>query len=256
MMTMIKYLNSRRQPGAMIDQLMALGLTENESRVYEGLMDLGLTPAGNIIKRINLHRNIVYDNLEKLIKKGLVSFVTIRDVKHFEIAQPEELAEYVDSQKKELVLKEKALREILPTIKKRRKLIHDSSEASIFKGRKGLKNVFEQFITEKKELVIFATGWGMKKIMGSYYAQWHLKLKQGRIPGRAIVSRSMKQAEEFPYKIRYLPEQSILPSTILVQGTKIVNVIWEDEPLVIIIKNKKLADSYRTYFELLWKKGE
>lgn len=65
----------------MIPLLVKLGLTTNEATVYDCLLGLGITTAGKIIKKTHLHRNIVYDNLEKLIKKGLVSFVIIKGIK-------------------------------------------------------------------------------------------------------------------------------------------------------------------------------
>lgn len=237
----------------MINELQRLGFTENEATVYSALLDLGLTNAGEIIKRTNLHRNIVYDNLERLIKKGLVSFVIIKGIKYFETSKPRELQNYIEKQKQETLEKEKALNDLLPIIESKRKSILKSAEASIFKGKLGLKNVFEQLTSSKNELLIFATGWGMKATMGAYYRQWHLKLKQNKVKGRAVLSIKMKTTEEFPYKIKYLPEEMILPSTILVHGTKVITVVWQEEPLCIVIDSQKVSESYKAYFELLWK---
>ena len=69
----------------MISELTKLGLTLNEAKVYFALLELGSTNAGEIIKKTKLHRNIVYDKLDKLIEKGLVSFVTIKNIKQFEV---------------------------------------------------------------------------------------------------------------------------------------------------------------------------
>ena len=48
-------------------KLEKLGLNRNEAEVYVDLLKLGQTSAGELIRRTGFHRNIVYDNLEKLI---------------------------------------------------------------------------------------------------------------------------------------------------------------------------------------------
>jgi len=236
----------------MITELQEIGLTKNEAKVYSALLELGSTTAGKLIKKANLHRNIVYDNLEKLTKKGLVSYVIMKGIKHFEATQAGELRAYIEKQKKEILARERKVDVLLPLIEQKRKEILRPAEAAIYKGKKGLKTVLEQVLSPKYELLIFATGWGMKQTMGSYYYQWHNKLKEKRVKGRAVLSRKMKQKEAFPYKIRYVSEKFMLPSTIIVYGNKVINVIWQEEPLTIVIESEEAAQSYKTYFELLW----
>lgn len=237
-------------------ELLSLGLTANETAVYLALLDLGGTSAGELIKKTNLHRNIVYDNLEKLIKKGLVNFIIIRGIKRFETTPPEELKEYIEKQKKEIAKRERTLTELLPIIEKKRKEILRPAEAAIFRGKVGLKNVLEELTSPKHELLIFATGYGMKTIMGSYYHQWHLKLKQRKVRGRAVISMKMKEElkkEKFPYEIRYLSEEYVVPSTIAVYGNKVITIIWQEDPILIVITSEEASKAYKVYFELLWK---
>lgn len=253
MMTIEKNIKRSYQLYRMIPLLVKLGLTLNEATVYDCLLGLGMTTAGEIIKRTHLHRNIVYDNLEKLIEKGLVSFVILKGIKHFESSIPQELNEFVEKQKQEILDREAVLKTVLPLIEAKRKSFSKSAEASIFKGKIGLRNVLEQLTSPKQELIIFATGWGMKATMGSYYQQWHLKLKKNKVRGRAVLGSKMRLKEQFPYKIRYLPQKFVLPSTILLYGDKVITVVWQDEPLAIIIESSKISKSYKAYFEVLWK---
>ena len=55
--------------------LEAAGLTGNEIKVYLALLELGSVTAGEILKKIEIHRGAVYDTLDKLMEKGLVSYV-------------------------------------------------------------------------------------------------------------------------------------------------------------------------------------
>ena len=78
------------------------GLSKNEAKVYLALLDLGLTSSKNIIEKTNLHRQIVYDSLDLLTKKGLVSFVIQANRKHFKASDPKVFFDYFVNKEKEL----------------------------------------------------------------------------------------------------------------------------------------------------------
>jgi sugar-specific transcriptional regulator TrmB len=156
----------------MIEDLNKLGLSKNESKVYLALLDLGSTNAGEVIKKTKLHRNIVYDNLDRLIEKGLVSFIKIKNIKHFETTPSEEFEEYILKQKEEILEKEKIMKKIIPEIKSERE-IKRKQEATIYKGKKAIKVILDEITKTKSELLVFGTGWGAKETLRIYYDQWH-----------------------------------------------------------------------------------
>jgi len=232
---------------------MELGLTENEAKVYSALLGLGSINAGEIIKKTKLHRNIVYDNLGKLIEKGLVSYVLIKNIKRFEATSAIELKEYVNKKKEEALNQEKILKQVIPKIENIRNSREIKQEATIFKGKRGLKNVLEEITKIKSELLVFGTGWGMKETLGEYYEQWHLKLRLNKVKCRILLPENKKGSFLKPFIERYLPENNIMPSTIAVYEDKVLNVVWGEEPLAILVIGEKLSQSYKNYFELLWK---
>ncbi len=236
----------------MKEELKKLGLTENESKVYLALLELGSTNAGKIIKRTNLHRNIVYDNLNKLISKGLVSFVVIRNIMHFETTPPLELKEYIEKQKKEIIKKERLVNRILPEIEKRRS-IERKQEATVFKGKMGLKTVLDEMAKTKDEILVLGTGDGMRLTMGSYYEQWHLKLRKNKVKARILLPQNRRGKFLPPFRAKYLLKESITPSSIVVYEDKIITIIWSEQPISILIESEKAARPYKEYFELLWK---
>ena len=240
----------------MIKDLQKLGLTRNESKVYTILLSLGSTTAGLIIKKTHLHRNIVYDNLEKLIHKGLVSFIITKGKKHFSTTKPEELVKYIENQKKKVKEKEDVLYNVLPGIIKRRKEFLKPAEASIVKGKKGLKVVFDSVADATHELMIFSSGWGMKHYMKHYFDQWHVKLAESKVKVRSVLNQKLMKHQKYQYNERYLPQEMVMPTTIMIHGEKVINVIWQDDPILIIINSKKVAEAYTAYFKLLWKLGK
>ena len=58
-----------------ITKLQDLGLTHNEALTYKALLETGQPKTGALVKKTSLHRVLIYDALESLIKKGLASYV-------------------------------------------------------------------------------------------------------------------------------------------------------------------------------------
>jgi hypothetical protein len=47
-----------------------------------------------------------------------------------------------------------------------------------------------------------------------------------------------------------------LPSTIVIYENKILNVTWQPELMGFLIVSKEVADSYKEWFNLLWKNAK
>jgi len=86
------------------NNLLQLGFTENEAKVYLALLETGLSTITKLISKTNLHKQIIYDNLQRLTAKGLVSYVIQSNHKYFNAVSPEKIKDILEEQKKELVL--------------------------------------------------------------------------------------------------------------------------------------------------------
>ena len=80
-----------------IADFIKLGFNKNEAIVYMSLIKFGKADANRLIKDTKFHKNIVYDNLEKLIDKGLITFVIEEGRKVFTVASPRMLPEYFET---------------------------------------------------------------------------------------------------------------------------------------------------------------
>jgi sugar-specific transcriptional regulator TrmB len=131
------------------------GLAGNEAKVYLALLDLGSALAGEITKKSGVNRTNVYDALDKLIEKGLVSYVIEANRKYFEVGSPNRIIKYLDEREQEIKRKRDLVNSVLPDLETRRKLSKEPQEATIYKGRKGLKSIAEDVLKTKKELLVF-----------------------------------------------------------------------------------------------------
>jgi len=242
------------------DVLEKLGLSKNEARVYLALLKLGSASVTDIAKSSGVHRVNTYDALERLMERGLVSAVVKINKKFYEAADPDRILDIV-KEKEEVIEKTK---KILPELKLDHRFAAKRQEVHHFKGREGLKSVFEDITkTLKKgdEWLIFGSAGKGAVILPNFMDKWEkervkagirLKMifndaKQGRI--RAQQLSKLKLTE-----VGYLPKGLISPSDVYIYGNKSTINLWsEDTPLSIMVENKEIADSFRSFFNWFWK---
>ena len=97
--------------------LQEIGLANSEITVYITLLKTGSIKVGDLIKRVNLHRSRVYEAINRLTEKGLVSYAIKNNIKFFEATDPERLVIYIEEQKEKLNEKEKSIKKIIPELK-------------------------------------------------------------------------------------------------------------------------------------------
>lgn len=234
-------------------ELQRIGLSSNQVKVYLALLKLGSTKATALIEQTKLHRNIVYENLEKLVDFGLASFVLIRGIKHFEPTSPSRLEEWVEKQKQEALEKESIVDSLLPQIEKLRKTVERKQEAKVFRGKHGVRTIIEEIPKAKGEVLLLATGWGFKQTLGSYFSKWHQQLRKNKVKCRMIVPTGRDIAGTEPFVPRFINETQVIPSTIIVFEDNVLNIVWGEDPIAVLITSEKAAESYKKYFELIWK---
>ena len=146
--------------------IQEIGLSNTEVKVYLALLELGSALAGEITKKSMVNRTNVYDALERLIEKGLVSYVISANRKVFEPVKPERLQN---------ILKEKQekLDSILSELKLKYKMSKPKEEATIFKGKKGIKSILEDALKEKKEIYAYGAEGRFKNLFPAYHKHWN-----------------------------------------------------------------------------------
>ncbi|PIN80405.1 hypothetical protein COV11_04110 [Candidatus Woesearchaeota archaeon CG10_big_fil_rev_8_21_14_0_10_30_7] len=240
--------------------LEELGLTKNEIKVYLALLELGNTPAGLLIKKVGMHRAAVYDLVDLLIDKGLVSFVIQANRKYFEAQDPDRLLEYIEFKRQKLLIKEEKLKKILPELQLKRKLSREEQEGTLYKGKKGLKSIFEDILKEKMPWFVFGATGQFKELFHAYFIHFHEKRKKSKIPLKIIFNKEVKkQQREEELKlcqIRYLPKSYISPSTTYIYGDKVAIINWSSEPIAFVMRSKQVAYSYKSFFDILWQQAK
>src|SRR3989344_1655982 len=85
-----------------LDILRKIGLSDGEIKVYGALLDLGTAPLNHIHEKVGIERRNIYDILNKLIERGLVTYITENKRRSFKLAHPNKLLGYIEEKKGEL----------------------------------------------------------------------------------------------------------------------------------------------------------
>jgi predicted transcriptional regulator len=180
-----------------LEILSQAGLTPNEIKVYNALLSYDSTTAGNIIKRTGLFRPRVYESLDRLINKGLVSFVVKNGIKTFQASNPKRLADFVEEKENELKnFRERELAEIIKMLETKKKM--PEVDVRLYSGFKGVKTALSDMLSELKDggnYVAFAGG-QFKSKMGIYYDQFQATKKRFHVHSRFLYDESMKNQRD------------------------------------------------------------
>jgi len=238
--------------------LEKIGLTRNESVTYLTLLAGGTLKVSYILKKSGLNSGKIYEILESLKNKGLVSESNINNVRFFTASPPNEILDYLEKQEEELFTKKELIKKELPKLEKSRKEYFNESKAITYIGMRGLKTAaYEALSTMKsgEEIVSMGvTGFKDEKI-NAFWKAFGAKRQEKRITARHIFSEKGKFFEEFRrvplQKSRILP--SITPTTVDIFGEDKAIIFNYQEPITsILVYDKNIAQSFKQFFEQLW----
>ena len=126
--------------------LEGIGLTKGEIKAYLALLELGPSATGDIISKAEVSRSKVYEMLERLMKRGLVSFVIKENLKYFEAAPPAQIIEYRERTKKDLERKESEIKGLLPELKRLQGIAKVPQSATVYEGVRGIQTLYNDVL--------------------------------------------------------------------------------------------------------------
>lgn len=245
------------QPETILEDI---GLTKNEIKIYLTLLELGSTTTGALIKKTEIHTSKVYDGLERLANKGLVTHVIIANTKHFKAVNPDRLLDFLDDKKNKIVEQEKEIKNILPALKLKQQLVGDETEAEIFTGWQGMETVYKMLrdTLKKGDLnYVFGASKGEdEERVRNFFNKHALLLSKQKTKQKIIFNESargnIQESIKHPELTQIRHMENTTPAEINIWKDNTMIVILTKKPTVVLIKNPKVADSFRKYFDMMW----
>ena len=245
------------------ETLQLLGLSPNEAKIYETLVEKGESSVGDISVDAKVHRRNVYDSIQRLIEKGLCFEVFSKGENHYNAVDPGKLSELIAEKQEKLNL-------ILPSLQKKFHAGSSTEEVYIYKGLEGQKNIFRDMLRVGKDSYFIGAkgGWfdpRLEQARNAFFKEANRKgLKFIQLFEHEVKTTMPNFPKHFPGKLeyRFLPKEFATNSAIHVFGDYVVTYSGlpigkiNEDTVFFVLHSKQLAESYRTWFRYMWQQSE
>lgn len=241
-----------------IDTLQLLGLSKNESEIYETLLEKGESSVAKIAIAAKIHRRNVYDTIDRLVRKGLVFEILEGKENQYQAVEPQKLLELLGE-------KQQALVQRLPEMEQLYKRTQPVESVFIYRGVEGWKNYMRDILRlGQDDYVIGAKGaWSDPKIklftelFASSARKKHIKIRL--LYDHDSAERAKADAIILKAEYRILPPGVQTPSAVEVFGdhvvifTDVADAKVHDDLSMTVLISQKAADSFKIWFNMMWK---
>lgn len=237
--------------------LKEIGLTDAEIKVFIELSKVESAMASEIAEKVRIYRTNIYDILESLIGKGLVSYIIKANRKHFIASKPQKLLGYLKEKEEKIKDQEKQIQEMIPMILGLKQPKQEELKAEIYRGKEGLKTLLNDMLNERKTIFYLGYSAISQKIIPYFFIHWHKKRAKLKIKRKIITKEQMRNEEAIKMPLtetKFLPDSYNIPISTMIYGEKIwILIPSEDDHISLLIESKKMAQSFLNYFQQLWK---
>lgn len=248
-----------------IADLKKIGLTDGEIRVYHALLELGETTRTELAKKSGISPSKIYDVANRLLVKGIISLVKKQGVIHFSAAHPERLKDFLDQKEEELKEERALVDKLLPSLVLGYKKTEEHTDVEVFYGWDGLKTALlrlENSMGKNDESLVFGASIGKDPQQADIFFRQHQQRIQRRgYKVRIIFNEDIrKRKKRYAYytqsrlhEIRFLHQQTL--TELYIYKEYVLFLILLKRPIAIRVKNREAVDSFRQFFETMWKQA-
>lgn len=248
------------------DKLQKIGLTSGEARAYFALLELGSSTVGPVAKKSGIAYSKIYEVLDRLVEKGLASFIIKQKTKHFQSLEPTRLQEFLDKKEEEVQKSRKLLNDILPSLKNLSSNSKHRQEAEIFIGERGITTAYDLLIRRSMSeeiLFLYVHNPEYDEKVNEFYFGIRNELNKIGKSFRNVKMRGLINRRQYKVKMNvnlpfYMNQRIVsvpLPGNIDIGHDNLLFLNWGKKPFAILIRSEELAKNFRNYFEGVWKLG-
>lgn len=242
-------------------QVIALGFSDKQARVYLALLELGPSTVSEVSRRAGINRTTGYDILEMLVSEGLVSSLGKGPIMKYTAESPQNLISYFQNRiKRDRGMLEETKR-LLPEFQS---LYRKKARPAVkfYEGKEGMKRAYEDTLNSKGPILGYACSEPVEKFLPGYLPDYIKRRVAKKIFGKMIapdtsgIRKMIENDKKELRESRLVPKEQLdLSIEINIYDDKVMIVSWE-ENLGILIESDKIAKAQKDIFELAWKAAE
>lgn len=242
-----------------LNKLETLGLSEGQIKVYTSVLELGISTLNKIQEKTGIERRNIYDILNKLIEKGLISYTVEKGKRTYQCTHPNKILEEIEKEEADL----KELKKQIPQIKD----IFESSKpeirAEVYRGNESIKALLNESLDYKEQFWIGGNSGIEKTNLNIWIKHWMNKRAEKKIMLYDLADygtyleglephKRHKHKKVF-YKRCELPKNLNSPMVIFIFGNKVAQILWSKQSFAFVLESKEIKESFMKYFYYFWK---
>ncbi len=236
-----------------------IGLSPSEANVYLTALSLGPTTVLRISKHSGIKRSTVYDIVESLKNKNLMS-IELKGLKQTYVCEnPERLDSILESRKRDFSAK-------LPELMALYKLQGNESSIKYYSGLKAMKQVYLGTLDDIKhddEYLIITNQEKWFALDPDFWMKEYIEVR-AKLPckTRLLSQNSVLAQEHKKFEKNYNEEFRIFKQGVSINidmvltPTKLIIVDLSTPLTTLVIENKSIIELQKQMFEILWQNAE
>lgn len=242
--------------------LMDFGLTEKEVKLYLALLKTGPNTIMNLARETGIKRSTTHNNVEELIKKGLVSQTNYGERRMVVAEDPGKLSFLLEQKKWDMKKLEDNMTEIVGMIKQSVPENADNApvEVKYYEGSKGVKLIYEDALSSKElrsyvNLEIVSKVFPENSDMFVNAQKRNTELKIWEIIDSSQKSKELastfSQSDKYFYKFTK-PGISLTAADVLIFDNKVAIVNVKEKTSGFVITNSDYYENSKAIFDFVW----
>lgn len=230
-------------------ELMEYGLSEKEAKLYLFCLKTGEATANRLIELSGLPRGTVYDILEKLKVKGLISSLIKEKTMYFRANDPDVLLKTLEEKKT-------SIKKVIPQLKSIQKSINQKLKIEVFEGLAGVRKILDDILDNCKEVIIMGNEQYARQIILHHPENFRVKRIEKKIKIKNLleeskIARSLKNDKYS--KVKHIEELKDSKEVLIIYNNTTVHMVMEEPTTIIKITSEEYTNTQRLMFENLWK---
>ncbi|HLD05881.1 MAG TPA: helix-turn-helix domain-containing protein [Candidatus Nanoarchaeia archaeon] len=249
-----------------INELKKIGFTQGETQIYAALLELGETTRTELAKKSGISPSKIYDVVNRLMEKGIVSTVKKQGVLHFSAADPARLTDFLDQKEAELNQERTLVDQLLPILLAKHQKTKEEVDIEVFYGWEGMQTAYNDIVKSlsKGDInYIFGASKGQDpKQADLFFSKYYERTRKKKYKIKIIFNENMRGYTDrvgfflktAPHEARFLHQNTF--TELNFYKDTVLFIMLLKKPIVIRVHSQEAADSFKKFFETMWKQAK
>lgn len=245
--------------------LLELGLSDEETRVYGSLLEIGTSTVSRIASNAKVQRTNAYNILESLVAKKLIAKSIYRGKQSFSIDDPDRLIQTLEERQKDnnaLLEKARAYQTELKTAYTRQ---YHKPLITYVEGLDGIKQLYTDSLNcqnRKEGIRSYTSIRDLKESLGDFTEHYFAERTRRGIPIRGILpdtesgKENKRVQDQFLRQVRLIPKEKFdFSPEIYLYDDKFAVMSLKDN-FGFMLQSKEIVDALKIAWQLAWERAE